>query len=246
MVSNQLTLPHDVPSYLGAGLYTPREAAHFARINTRMMTRWIHGSVNRESVVRAELGALDEQKVVTFLDFIQSLAIRQLRRQRPQPSLQKIREAYEEAATRYKVEHPFGYTHECFYDGKAIWIKLPWLTADDEADDTLFTKVTGKQKGQSAFREIAQIYRNRITFAEDNKVATAFTLYQDELGTIVMDPQKRFGEPLLASGYSLQTILDAYAVETDVGAVSRMYEITEEEVILAVRCDDYLDVRAAA
>jgi hypothetical protein len=30
--------------YLGLGMYTPAEAAMYARVSTQLMSRWIHGS----------------------------------------------------------------------------------------------------------------------------------------------------------------------------------------------------------
>ncbi len=73
------------------GLYTPAEAAHYARVPTALMVRWIHGNKQGDAVVTAELPN-DIEKTVTFVDFVQSLAIRAIRLHHRVP-LQKIREA---------------------------------------------------------------------------------------------------------------------------------------------------------
>jgi uncharacterized protein (DUF433 family) len=227
---------------LGVGLYTPAEAARYARITTSMMTRWVHGSRKGRPVVHPVRDD-DRDRIVTFVDFVQVLAIRQLRRQKPAPSLEKIRKAYEEAVERYDVRYPFAYSHKCFYDGKEIWIELPWRK---HGDDELFTQMTGRGRGQSMIREIAEIYIDRIEFEGEDHIASKFTLWRDELGAVTMDPAKRFGEPLLESGYTFTTIAEAYRQCRDVKTVAEEYDISREEIVVALRCEDYLEVQAAA
>ncbi len=243
-VESQLSPDADL---LGVGIYTPAEAAHYARVTTEMISRWVYGSKKRGAAVVQSQIYDDPDRTVTFLDFIQCIAVRQLRKQKPPPSLQLIRTAYKEAVSRYAVSYPFAMKHQSCYDGKAIWIKLPWKDEDeDNEDEMLYTKVTGKQRGQGMMANVAQMYIDRIRFDDTTCMAQEFTLYHDEIGKVVMDPKRRFGEPLLPSGFSLATVLDAYRPRKDARGVAESFEIPMEEVTLALRCEDHLDVWATA
>ena len=106
-----------VTTYLGIGMYTPAEAAMYARVSSRMMSRWVHGDKIGKAAIRAQIPVADD-KTVTFLDFIQTLAIRAIREQKEKVPLQKIREAIE-LATAMGVPYPFARQHSTFlWDGE--------------------------------------------------------------------------------------------------------------------------------
>ena len=63
---------------LGKGIYTPEEAATYARLDTRLVNRWVYGNKQGERVFHPE-HKTQNQKIISFLDFIQILAIRNLR-----------------------------------------------------------------------------------------------------------------------------------------------------------------------
>ena len=75
---------------LGIGVYTPREAAFYARVPTQTMQRWLWGGLNSESAFTPEI---DGPKLVSFRDFVTTLAIRSIRNSQQPVSLQKIRSA---------------------------------------------------------------------------------------------------------------------------------------------------------
>lgn len=78
---------------LGVGLYSPSEAAFYARVRPQLLSNWVCGTKTTEPVIERQL--LDASKrIVTFLDFIQTLAIRRMRLH-SHVSLQKIREGYQ-------------------------------------------------------------------------------------------------------------------------------------------------------
>ena len=71
---------------LGVGLYTPREAAYYARVSPQLITRWFYTNPVLEPGV-----SIPDQRLITFADFIQLGAIRTARKEGV--SLSKIRQA---------------------------------------------------------------------------------------------------------------------------------------------------------
>lgn len=75
---------------LGNGLFTVAEAALYARVSPQMMARWLFGNRKGQSVLHPQFRA--ESRFVSFLDLVQTLAIREIRIQRKVP-LPKFRQA---------------------------------------------------------------------------------------------------------------------------------------------------------
>ena len=73
----------------GTGLYTLPEAALYSRLHPAVLGRWLFGNKSGGRVLSPQI-ADDEQRAVTFLDFVQALAVRSIRQQH-RLSLDKIR-----------------------------------------------------------------------------------------------------------------------------------------------------------
>jgi hypothetical protein len=59
---------------LGSGIYTLREAARYALISPRLMNRWFFGDSKGRRVLSPQFHS--GEKLLSFLDFVQTLAIR--------------------------------------------------------------------------------------------------------------------------------------------------------------------------
>jgi uncharacterized protein (DUF433 family) len=102
-----------VEKLVGVGLYTPAEAALYARVHNSLMNRWLFGDARGNSVIKPQIGVIDDEKIITFLDFVQTLAIRAIRQTRKVP-LQKIREAIDQAKRLYRIDYPFAIKHTTY------------------------------------------------------------------------------------------------------------------------------------
>lgn len=219
---------------LGVGIYTPAEAAYYARVPTQTMTRWVHGDRRGDPVVHAQLEGTQE-RVVTFLDFVQALAVRAIRREFKIP-LGKIREAVEQARTRYSVDYPFAMPHKTFLFDHDIHIELLRLT---------LVQVSGKQKGQMVAREIAEPYMVDLTYADD--LACRYYAYSYGTRQVIIDPARRFGQPFVEPcRCSVQSLLGAYRSEGSPEAAAKAYGVEEDDVLFAIRYEDHLQGTAAA
>ena len=219
---------------LGIGIYTPAEAAFYARVRTQTLTRWLFGSEQGESVVAPQIPVNDD-KVVTFLDFVQTLAIRSIKTQYPKISLQKIRKAVDVAQDTLGIEYPFAREHKTFVLNEREIVL--------EVEENL-VQISGKHFGNLLIGPIAELYMKRIEYS-DNGLASGYRAWGELEAPIVMNPKRRFGEPIVLScGYTAQTLWEASIVEGGLDAAARAYGVRPEEVALA--CDYYDHLTSAA
>lgn len=222
---------------LGLGLFTPVEAAFYARIQPRTMVRWIYGNSQGKSVISPQRGT--ESKDVSFLDFVQSLAIRAITTSSASSKvpLQKIREAIVEAKNKYGIDYPFARAHTTYIFGNEVVIKL-------NNDD--YRQASGDHKGNRMLTKVVELYMRDLTF-DSSGLASAYTAWSKNEYKIVIDPTRRFGEPILSNfGYSAQTLWNAVATEGSVEAAADAYEVPEEAIVAACEYFDHLQGASAA
>jgi uncharacterized protein (DUF433 family) len=224
--------------FVGLGMYTPAEAAMYARLKPDTMRRWVHGDGRGAAAMRSQMPA-DDEKTVTFLDFVQSFAIRAIRDSREGKeaiSLQKIRESVEFAHSR-GVEFPFARKHATYLFDHKIWIDIPELG---------LTQATGDGRGQHAIVKVVEPYLELLMFDESG-LAREFLAYESLDVRIVMRPDFNFGEPFVErSGQSAWTLWDAWHSEGGVEQAARAYGATPNEVRVAYRYIDSIRPATAA
>lgn len=219
---------------LGVGIYTPEEAALYARVKTKLLNRWLYGAKGAAPIMKPQLRDRPE-KIVTFLDFIQSLAIRAIRVKRQIP-LQKIRQAIEKAEDDYGVSYPFARKHTTYLFGKEIVIAL----GDDSEGERKIVQLTGKNRGNRLITKIAEFYMTDLTFGPAG-LASAYVAYRWNGLPIGIDPRFHFGEPMVGTtGYSARAIWEAFAAEGSIEAVADVYGVTQAEVEAGCRYYDFL------
>jgi len=223
----ETTIPAD--QLLGVGLYTPSEAAQFARVRPQQLLRWIHGSRRGHPVVTAQFQG--HREIVSFLDMIQALAIREMRYRKRVP-LGRIREAVDFLQNRHpEIKYPFARQHSTYIieREKHIAIALP-----GEDPECLY-RVSGRHHGQLVHAKILDEYLSELEFGGDN-LARRFVPMSIGSRRIVLDPEVRFGQPRVEpSGHLVQTLVGAYEAEGSTKAVAWWYDIGEADVRIALR-----------
>lgn len=221
---------------LGIGLYTPQEAAWYARVHTQTLNRWLFGTKTGESVVRHEISG--DHRAVSFVDFIQMLAIRAIRTQHKEiVSLQKIRAAVDKASEEFGVSYPFARKHVTYVITKGknrgeIVIRL---------NDERLVQVTGKKKDQTLIGPIAELYLDSVTWGGDGLAQEYRPWNHATGGPIVMNPHVRFGEPIVQKcGYSALALWEANIAEGGIEAAANAYGVEKACVSAACEYIDYL------
>jgi len=239
---------------LGVGIYSPAEAALYARVQTQLVTRWLYGTARDEPVIQPQLG--EDEKTVSFLDFVQAMAIRQIRNEARIP-MSKVREAYLRARADFGVEYPFALDHTRigrFGPPDKPKYQDIWICIDpDDKQSRKFFQLTGKKFGSQLIGEVVLTYAERLTY-NDAHLATEFIAWPAASPSVVqstqqilMNPDVRFGEPYLSeSGYTASTLYDAYRCEGSIEQVADLYEVSPDDVRMSIDYFDYLKPPTAA
>jgi uncharacterized protein (DUF433 family) len=229
-----IDMAYSVKELLGVGVYTVAEAAMYAHVPTGVMRRWIWGTKSGASVVRPELRLDADETLVTFLDFVQSMAIRSIRKatkDRPAVPLEKIRETIEQAHERYGITYPFARKHSTYLLGREIVLRVDGLGE---------VQTSGANKHQLVEPKIAELYLHDLSF-DSSGLAQSYVAARDGDMQIVMNPRSRFGEPYLSTcGITASSIWNAVQAEGGIEGAARAYEITVEEVHFAAKYYDSL------
>lgn len=233
----------------GIGIYTPEEAGFYARVQTRLVNRWIFGNKQGPSVVAHQLE--HKEKIVTFLDFVQMLAIRELRVKHKIP-LQTIRDAVKEFHNEYGINYPFARQHVAYIFKRGKDDKSGGLYIGQPGDDgdRIYTKIAGTKKGQAVSRgqmaltKLVEFYMRDLHFNPDG-LAEFYEAYcrpyNGNTKRVVLHPGRRFGEPLVEScGITPQTLYEASLTEGSIEAAAYIYEVDQGDVDIACRYIDYL------
>src|SRR6185437_6003561 len=137
-------------SLLGIGIYTASEAATYARVPTAKLTRWVLGTSRSRPAIRAQLSPeSNAERWITFLDFVQSLAIRDIRIAFPRLHLDKIRETIEMAKSKFGIDYPFARKHTTFLRGDDLVLDIEKIG---------IVESTGPHKSQLNMRKVVERY----------------------------------------------------------------------------------------
>lgn len=219
----------------GTGLYTPREAAFYARLHPSVLNRWLYGNKSGERVLNPQLEG--ERRVVTFLDFVQALAIRSIRQQH-HISLDKIRTAIDRAENLYGVKWPLARKHTTYLLGRDIQIVT-------EAGGNP-VQVTGTGSGQVAMRPIVELHLRDLGW-DGEGLAASYRAFSWDGREVRMDPTRNFGEPVIPScDYSARALWEAAETEGSIEAAAHAYGVATEDVEIACRYYDHLQPALAA
>lgn len=223
--------------FLGKGMYTVAEAALYCRVTTALMTRWLFGTASGDAVILPQFGT--DERLVSFLDLIQTLAVREIRRHHKVP-LPKFRQAIKFAEDTLGLYYPFARQH-CTYLYNDDLVIRPIQDKDD------FVEASGKRKGQRLL-PFVEMYLKSLDFAPDGLAYKyrIFTSNHPKVVAVTMDPKVRFGEPLLPSGYTAMTIYGAIKTEGGVDQAAKAYGISVDEAEAAYQFADHLAGKSAA
>ncbi|WP_237228911.1 hypothetical protein [Rubinisphaera sp. JC750] len=227
-----------VSKNLGIGIYTPSEAALYARVPTQSLTRWLFGTKSMTPVLRSQFAA--EERTVSFLDFVQTMWIREIRRQY-QVTVPKIRDLVDVMSSKHGIRYPFAREHKTFVirHGKHAGNIVLQL-----ADNRMF-QVTGKGKDQQLLGPIAELYMDKLTFGENGLAIQYRPLTSEGAGAIVMDPRIHFGEPYVEEcRYTARTLYEASINEGGFENAAREYGVEPKHVKLACEFFGTLDLAA--
>ena len=210
---------------LGVGLYTPREAAYYARVSPQLITRWFYTNPVLEPGV-----SIPDQRLITFADFIQLGAIRTARKEGV--SLSKIRQALF-YAKELGIDRPFArkYGEIWYIVGKEILFR-------GAPNQEKYHQASGRARGNLVIPAFVEVYQRKIRF-DESFMATQIRPYNYKNRNVLIDPEVRFGEPVIEeSGHTVKTLWAAVSSE---GGIERAADAFGVEVEAVEAACNYVD-----
>jgi uncharacterized protein (DUF433 family) len=216
---------------LGVGLYSIEEVALYARISRRLADRWFFGTSDGEATIMPQV---IDGKFISFLDFVQVMAIREIRQQKG-VKLEKIRQLLT-VADEQGIAHPFARKGITFQWHNELGLMLP---------DGRLIEASGKHRRSVYLKEIVVLYKDDLGYDSDG-IANLYHAWKWNGCAVDMNPHLRFGEPIVTScGYSAQSLWEAATDEGSIEAAARSYGVEKTEVETACRYFDMLQGKAA-
>lgn len=211
------------------GLYTEEQAARLARLSPRVLRRWLNGEGEHEPAILRRIPKNDAG-VVGFLDLIQALAVRAIRKER-KVSLQKIRDTIL-IAGELGVQYPFARKHQTYLFSDDVVIAI---------DGEQIIGATGQYKRQHLLRPVIEVYMTDLGFDPSTGLAKAYTPLRDDTRQIVITPTLHYGAPVvMPCGFTVGSLLDAVEGEGSISAAAEAYGVNEADVEFALKYDDLL------
>jgi len=218
-----------LPNIFTSGIYPVEEAARLARLSPRVLRRWLDGSDDSPAAMDRMIPR-NEAGVVGFIDLVQALAIRALRKSR-QLSLQKIRQTIVEA-NKLGVSYPFARKHQTYLFVDDVVIRL---------ENGSIIQVTGKYRLQHLLQPVVELYLQDLVFDQDCGLAKRYVPLKRDSLEVVIDPLIKYGSPVvMPNGCTVSSLVDAANSEGSIQGAADMYEVAEADVEIALRYEDIL------
>lgn len=222
---------------LGIGLYTPSEAARFAKLRTQTINRWLFGDKKGEPALRPQLGESRQgDRVVTFCDMIQSVAVRQMRTSEKgqRISLDHVRRVVDECESA-GITYPLARRHTLYWYSSRLILKI---------GDDYYGTTTSVDKQQKYLNPIIEPFLTEVEFGQDDLVATWNPL-EFQNYRISLSADRRFGMPTVEPvGVLASALVDAVESEGSIDAAAESFDVTCEAVRIALKYDEFLSSAA--
>jgi uncharacterized protein (DUF433 family) len=214
---------------LGVGVYTVGQAARLASVTTRQIRHWMLGYrqvsktsyVEMPSIWKPDLPQINSTLELTFQDLLEVKFIDTFRKFGV--SWKSLRRAAQRATELYNTPHPFS-TRRFKTDGRSVFAELGNATGDKKLIDL--------GRSQYAFQQILAPYLY-ASLDFDNDVASRW--WPLKRHTIVIDPARQFGQPIVATeGVPTATLFRAYKANGTFKKVSQWFEVDVKSVKDAV------------
>lgn len=204
------------------GVYTPKQAATLLGISTRMVNRWAYGESGYCSAIIPQHKSL-ERELITFLDFVQMLAIRDIRAAQA-VSLQKIRKTVIKAR-EHGIMFPFATKHRTYVFRDDVVIRL---------DSGQLLQATGKYRNHSLIEPVVYSYLKDLGF-NNRGIANEYRPLRRKHRSVILAPNIHYGAPtVIPCHYTVSTLLQAVESEGSVEAAADACGINPVDVKLAI------------
>lgn len=202
----------------GIGAYSLAEAGRLLGVSPITIRRWLFGysydhhgpKTEQRPLWHPQYGVDQDEPLLGFRDLIEARIVRGLRSLNI--GLPTIRECLRRASELVEDDHPFS-TRRFKTDGRRIFLDM----MDDDGDGQLIDL----KLRQIAFRRIVE-----PSFVDLDFDADAASRWWLRKKTIVLDPARSFGQPIVAeNGVTTARIAQAVTAEGSIERVAQLFEL---------------------
>ena len=230
-------------SLVGIDLYTVAEASRLTGVSQGRLRHWLRGYTHGAGEVRATSASVWQRQVpeidgaigLGFLDLMEARFVDAFRA--ASVPWRVIRLCAERAREITNSDHPFS-SRRFRTDGRTVFAEVV-----DQAGERQLLDLA---KNQLAFaRVIGPSLYAGIEFSVDDVPARWWPMGQQ--GTVVIDPTRSFGQPIVGVGGVPTTVLaDAVEAEGSIAKVALLFRLPQHSVRAALRFEKRLADRLAA
>jgi uncharacterized protein (DUF433 family) len=221
---------------LGNGAYTVADARRLTGVPDLKIRRWLTGrnrtyqgeSIYDPPLLSASYPLFEESLHLSFRDLIELRMVDRFRRERlSMPYLRKVVRAAQELVGD---DHPFS-TSKFKTDGRRLYLEMLSRTEEPKLVEVL--------SGQHTFHSIISVGLKDVDFRDG---VAALWRPAAGLGEVVVDPQRSFGQPILARyGVPTGTLAAIRRSGRSVRDIARDFEINEKALRAALAFEGQLD-----
>ncbi len=210
---------------VGLGVYTPADATRLTGIPVSTLRGWMSDRKGRARLWRSEHTEWSDTLLLGFRDLVDAKVLHALREEGF--STQQLRGTLAYAREQIGDERPFS-TRIFRTDGADIMLDLP---------DGLLV-ASRRNRGQRVFRSVVEPVLKPIVY--DDVVASRMWM-QPRKRTIVIDPQRSFGQPILHEhGIPTDVLAQSVEAEGSVTIAARYFDVPVAHVKDAVEFEKHL------
>lgn len=207
---------------LGTGIYTVSDVARLSNTPPRLVRAWFVDAPSRSPIYAVE--RVGGEPTFTFYDLITMLLVRSFRQSRI--SLQAVRRYAETAAEILSTDRPFA-RRKFYTDGRTILMSI------GDGRDAETGELIDLARKQGVFRRIVAPFLTDIEYDVEDFAARWWPA--GRRSRVVVDPQRSFGEPIVASGVPTRVLFGPVSAGDSARNVADWYGIERAEVLAAVR-----------
>lgn len=221
----------------GIGIYTAPEAARMVGMNAKTLKRWLlgydHDGKHEAELWSPQYAVGEDDLLLGFRDLIEARIVHALRGQ--SIGLPTIRTCIERAREIVRDDRPFS-TRQFKTDGKTIFLEMTEGLGEPELIDL--------RRRQGVFRQVVAPSLQDLDFGEVG--AERWWLLHGKK-TIVADPQRAFGQPIIAEiGMTTARAAQIVKAEGSVERAAKVYELPVRLLRDALSYEQHLSTRKAA
>lgn len=218
----------------GIGAYTLTEAGRLLDVSPSTLKRWLfgysyshHGPVTKQQPIWSPQYGIDQDEpLLGFRDLIEARVVRGLRSLGI--GLPTIRQCLMRASEIVEDTHPFS-TTRFKSDGRKIFLEITDRVSASDQDSALIDL----KSRQRVFNTV--VAPSFVDLSFDADVASRWWLLPNKR-TIVLDPERSFGQPIVAeNGVPTARLAKAVVAEGSIERVAALFEMKPQIVKDALR-----------